>query len=381
MQPVVADVVIVGGGISGLAAACALRKAGASVVVLEKRTEAGDPHRGDVLRPWAVSLFASWGASLENHGALPLRELVVEAEGRVVVRRVPKDDAVPMALPHPQIETALRDAAKAMGVDVRLGWHLQLLMQDASGWVRGLTAVSSSDGAEFRAKLVVGADGRSSAVREKLGIRMAAKGGAHGLLAIEADVPQSSGPQGPRVAYRVGADGGALIVPLAGGRRVRISLVMEPEAAEAVARGSPAEICERLVARNLLPPSARIDPMRVRAYTRGGTEHALNYAANGAVCIGDAVHIAPMPSSEGIHMSLLDATGLAKHLGHALSQGDKAIARALDRFERERWPDNEARLGRERKAHSWLVPLTKGRCAYAKSPLGRFSLGRLLPVK
>jgi salicylate hydroxylase len=75
------DVVIVGGGIGGLASALALTRAGQRVRVLEQAAEFGEVGAGLQLAPNATRILRSWGLLEEvvEHGALPGRLVMRDA--------------------------------------------------------------------------------------------------------------------------------------------------------------------------------------------------------------------------------------------------------------------------------------------------------------
>jgi 2-polyprenyl-6-methoxyphenol hydroxylase-like FAD-dependent oxidoreductase len=379
MEPTAVDVCIIGGGLTGLAAACAFRQTGASVLVIERRTELGDIHRGDWLRPSAVALLKKWGASLERHAPIEIRSVEVEIGPRVVAsRRFRKEPG--LCLPHTQLEAVLREAAKSAGVELRLGWQLQSLAYGGNqGRVAGVTAVCGVDAGGFMAKLVIGADGRSSAVREALGLNYRAVDKVNEVIAVEAELSGGGATVPSRIVYSIGRLGGGVAAPFAH-RRMRVVATAALGEADTLARKTAGVLAQELPARSPLPMGSSVDPTRIRGYELTNTGHAANYAKRGAVCIGDAVHAAPVPSGEGMQMALLDVEALVRHVGPALKEGDRAIEKALVRFETERWPENERRMRRTRKALRWLAPLSGAKLLLARSPLAGSFLSSLLSI-
>ncbi len=376
MEPQAIDVCVVGGGLAGLATAMAFARAGASVVLLERRTEAGDPHRGDVLRPAAVALLKKWGVTFEKRNPFEITSVEIEFGLHRVASRPIKGEPA-LCMPHTQLEAALREAAKAAGVDVRLGWQLQVVMH-ANGRVSGVTAISGIDAAAFTTKLVVGADGRSSTVRESLGLSYKAVEKTNEMLALEADLAMGvSPPRTDRLVCSIGPEGGGFGTPVAQ-RRMRVVTWTNIGEADALVRKTVAQLAQEVPARSPLPLGATIDPTRLRSYELTGSGHAQNYAAPGAVCVGDAVHAPPNPSTEGMQMALFDAEALVRYVGPALRESERAVDKALIRFETERWPDNQRRIERARAAMKWLMPLKGFRRFLARTPLARFFLGGLL---
>jgi menaquinone-9 beta-reductase len=171
----ISDVVIVGGGISGSALAYALASAGLGVTVLESSTEYEDRVRGEAMMPWGVKEARDLGVEqiLLDAGAhvAPLWMQYIEGGGEPsmapmagMVEGIPGS----LNLRHPDACQALADAAAAAGATVVRGVHDIKLSSGAD-----VSVSYTSDGPrEARARLVVGADGRSSTVRRQAGISL-----------------------------------------------------------------------------------------------------------------------------------------------------------------------------------------------------------------
>ena len=174
------DLVVIGGGIAGLALALATVREGVDVVVLEREGQYRDRVRGETLLPWGVAEALRLG----------LEPVLLEAGGGYVTQLVPYDEttepavaeANPIALSavlpgvpgafdvgHPEACAALAEAATAAGARLRRGVGD---VQVRAGNRPTVAYQQDSDGHEVECRLVVGADGRGSAVRRQIGLSL-----------------------------------------------------------------------------------------------------------------------------------------------------------------------------------------------------------------
>ncbi|WP_168724389.1 NAD(P)/FAD-dependent oxidoreductase [Streptomyces sp. A1547] len=168
------DVIIVGASIAGCTAATAYGRAGLRVALVER-------HRSPQAHKTLCGHFVLGGTHdvLERldfwqpmvaHGAAVTSGLGMWTEHGWIVPRA--DSTVPPAisLRRGKLDPLLREIAAATpGVDLLLGHRVVELFQDDAGGIRGVVTVSGEPGreagrTEFRARLVVGADGHHSTV-------------------------------------------------------------------------------------------------------------------------------------------------------------------------------------------------------------------------
>ncbi len=218
------DLVIVGGGIGGSALATVMARAGRSVLLLEQSQVYEDRVRGEWIAPWGVDEVKRLG----------LYDLLREAGGHHITRHVTYDEHVdpavaeaaptplglfregvpgPLCLGHPHHCQTLFDAAGAAGAETLRGVRV---IEVRAGAEPQVTYEVAGETRAAAARLVVGADGRTSQVREVAGIVLHQDPPHHwfaGLLVEGVD-------EWPADLQAIGTEGdfGFLAFPQGGGR-------------------------------------------------------------------------------------------------------------------------------------------------------------------
>ena len=167
------DVVTVGGGLGGAALGRSMAEHGARVLVVERETQFKDRVRGEALAPWGVAEADALGILplLEECGGQRLRYWSLNANGAEILRRdllvtTPQRSGW-LTYYHPQMQERLIEAARAAGAEVRRGARVRGVTPGSPARVTIIEEGGSAK--EIDARLVVGADGRSSLVRHWAG--------------------------------------------------------------------------------------------------------------------------------------------------------------------------------------------------------------------
>lgn len=162
----VLDVLVVGGGPVGLAAAIEARMRGLSATVVEPREGSVDKACGEGLMPGAVAALARLGVTPIGHA---LRGIGYRSVDRQVDHRF--QGGVGLGVRRTVLHSALAERAAELGVQF-VAAKVTALEQDADGVAA----------AGIRARYLLGADGLHSTVRSLLGVeRPPSKGRRYGL--------------------------------------------------------------------------------------------------------------------------------------------------------------------------------------------------------
>ena len=151
------DVLVVGGGPAGAAAAIRAAAAGLSVVVCDKASFPRDKTCGDGLTTTALRLLERLGLDPARvEGWERVDEVVLRSpSGRVVELPLPPDGLYAAIAPRATLDAALLDVAARRGAEIRQGAALQSLHGNGAG----VEAALESGGETLTARYVVAADG------------------------------------------------------------------------------------------------------------------------------------------------------------------------------------------------------------------------------
>lgn len=355
------DIFISGGGIAGLITAAAFGHAGFSVLLADPAPPPPDtadpgadlrstaflqPARAlfeeiglwDVLAPHAVSLDAlrivdttGWPPEITESRSFSPADLGEDRFGWNLPNQVIHAETLRFIAKRPNIELALGTGFAAMLTRSREA------------------LVTLSDGRRLRARLVIGADGRGSPVREaaRIGVKTIRYG--QKVLAFTATHAEPHNNISTEIYNRGGA---FTTVPLPDHAGLPASAIvwMNPGArAQSLARMPDAEFNAEMTLRAaaLLGPMRRVGGLALWPVV---TQRAAHLTAERTALVAEAAHVLPPIGAQGLNTSLHDVAtlcDLAKAAPDALGtqtqlaryakarEGDIALrARAIDLFNR-----------------------------------------------
>jgi 2-octaprenyl-6-methoxyphenol hydroxylase len=348
-----ADILISGGGVAGLSAAAALGSAGFKVIcvdptppVIDAADDGADLRTTAFLQP-SIRVLSEAGLwdRLAPHAA-PLQVMrIIDAGGAEPVARLVKDfDAAEIS--DQPFGWNLPNWLLRREMVARLGELPNVSFRPGVGFARMLVRdtaalVTLSDGAQVTAKLVIGADGRNSPVREAVGIgaRTYRYGQKALAFAVGHDLPHEN------VSTEVHRSGGPFtLVPLPDrdGRPASAVVWMEtgPEIARLVALPVP-EFEAEMTARS----SGVLGPLTLltrRSVWPIISQIADRMAATRTVLLAEAAHVVPPIGAQGLNMSLADLTCLLD-LATA-HRDDPGVSAVTDAYHKRRHLEVQARV-------------------------------------
>jgi 2-polyprenyl-6-methoxyphenol hydroxylase-like FAD-dependent oxidoreductase len=309
------DVVIVGGGPTGLALACALAARGIAYVVLDQAAQGANTSRAAVVHARTLEVLDQLGVSddLLREGIVVPR-FTIRDRDRVLLR-VPFDNLptrypFTLMLPQDRTERILAEHLGRHGGAVH--WqHRVTGFTDSDGQV-SVTAVDAA-GTErrVRARYVVGCDGLHSVVREHTGIGFT--GDRYAQSFVLADVRLSGTFPRDEVNLFFSPQGLVVVAPLPGDRfRIVATLDQAPE------QPTAGEVQQLLDSRG--PRSVPLTVRDVKWSSRFRVHHRLadSYRRGAMFLVGDAAHVHSPAGGQGMNTGIQDAVLLAGLLGDVL---------------------------------------------------------------
>lgn len=325
--PVSTDVIIVGAGPTGLMLAGELRLGGTGVVVVDKLAAPTGQSRG-------LGFTARTMETFDQRGILPLFGPLETSPmghfgGMQFDYSVLEDCHFgARGIPQSQTEAVLERWATSQGADIRRGWELLSLVDDADG-VRATLRTPGGE-RELRAAYLVGCDGGQSTVRKLAGFDFPGSPATRGMYL--ADVvgcglkPRFLGeklPNGMVMAAPLGPGVDRIIVCEHG--------VPAGDRAEETTFAEVADAWQRITGESIHHGTADW----VSSFT-DATRQASEYRRGRVLLAGDAAHIHLPAGGQGLSTGVLDAVNLGWKL--AATVRGWAPDGLLDTYHGERHP-------------------------------------------
>jgi salicylate hydroxylase len=321
-------ILIVGGGIGGLAAALALARNGRSVHLIEQTAEFREIGAGIQLGPNVFRMFDRLGVSdaVKALAAFPSRLVMMDALSGEEVTGIPLGEAFlarfeqPYALIHrSDLHSVLADACRRSPL-IRLTTGSKVNQFDARA---GRIVLGAEDGRQFEGCALIGADGLWSSVRQWIvqdgKPRVSGHIAYRGVLPIE-EVPTHlrsntmtlwAGPKNHLVHY-----------PLRGGKLFNLVAVFHSDRYDEGwdTRGDPEELRRRFAGTQPQVQALLAKVETWRMWVLCDRDPIRHWSRGRATLLGDAAHPMLQYMAQGACMAVEDAVCLADQI--ELANGD-----------------------------------------------------------
>jgi 2-octaprenyl-6-methoxyphenol hydroxylase len=337
------DVVVVGGGPAGLAAAVAVAETGANTALIARHLPYAD-NRTTALLGGSVDLLRRldvWSRCAGEAAALKTMRLV-DNTGRLI--RAPEVrfssdeiglDQFGYNIENRALMSALEQRAAGFANLTRLDDEVDAITPEQAA-----IAVRTRQGNSLSAHLAIGADGRHSLCRAAAGIETRHRELDQAALTFNVGhsrphrniSTEFHTPQGPCVFVPLPGDRSSVVWVATRAEAERLGALTDPQLSDAAETQS-----HSILGRLHVEPGRHLFPLAI--------ERPRRFAQHRIALVGEAAHVLPPIGAQGLNMGLRDAGDIADAVREAIVAGaDPGAPSLLDRYNSTRRADVASRM-------------------------------------
>lgn len=330
-----ADVIVVGGGMGGLALGLALGRLGRTVVIVERQARLEPLRRGELLQPNGLRILDQLGIleKLTRHPFYTARSFHFHRIGgerllTIDYGMLPPPWNYALAVePHFLLGALMEEIAANPNVRIITETEFTGVVREGTRIV-GVNVVQNGEDAMISGPLVVGSDGALSRVRSAVGIR--AQVHAYSDVYLTLVIPRPPGfESGAR--YYIGHSEILGLFPLSEEKLYLLYMVGTRDLSR-LKRDPVGGVLSRMIRIHpgLAGPLASVDSWEPIGLMPCYRVRAERWASDGAVLMGDSVHAMNPHVAQGRNQALEDAMTLVGAVGRAFERGDFSAAAFAD---------------------------------------------------